>query len=67
MELAQQQYDKLMERLRSEPGWHTQETAKDAYTGQQVLEWVRKYETVRDNETAKQIAAKFSIGVAELV
>eukprot|EP01052_Picozoa_sp_SAG31_P052963 SAG31_NODE_13339_length_876_cov_0.851995_1_plen_222_part_10 len=67
MEPAEQQYSKLMERLRSEPGWHAQETAKDAYTGQQVLEWVRKYQTSKDNETAKQIAAKFSIGVAELV
>ena len=67
MEQVHTQNEKWMKRLQQEEGWHTKETAQDAYTGQEVIEWVTKYQTAKQNETVKNIAAKFAVDVAELV
>ena len=64
---AQRSNEEWVKRLEAEDGWHTKDTAQDAYTGQQVLEWVAKYETVKENETIKQIAIRFELETSELV
>eukprot|EP01050_Picozoa_sp_SAG11_P038497 SAG11_NODE_15744_length_567_cov_1.660256_2_plen_86_part_01 len=48
-------------RVAEEPGWHTTESAQDAYTGESVIEHMAKYQTARDNESTRAIAQKHNV------